>query len=108
MRTRWAAAVLCASVFGLNIWRAARQSITIDEAFTYLEYVSQSWSSVFLKMNEANNHVLFSALARLSVLAFGASEFSLRLPSVLASALFLYCVARLAFLLAPGHLMPVL
>lgn len=100
--------LLCACVFGLNVWRAARQSITIDEAFTYIEYVSESWASVFFKMNEANNHILFSALARLSVLALGPSEFSLRLPSVLASILFLYCVTRLAFLLAPGRLMPML
>jgi hypothetical protein len=67
----------------LCAYRAATQSITVDEATTYLNYVREHWANVWSNY-DPNNHILYSILAQLSVRAFRISEFSLRLPSVLA------------------------
>ena len=63
-------------------YRAAVQSFTADEAFSYNEFVSGSWGRIYARY-DANNHILYSVLAKLSTGAFGANEFALRLPSVL-------------------------
>jgi len=76
--------------------RACIQSITIDEADTYLAYVRPArptyWEAA------ANNHVLNSLLMRLSTSLLGVSNFSLRLPAVLGAALYItaaYVLVRL-------------
>jgi len=63
-------------------YRAATQSFTSDEAFSYNEFVSGSWGRIYARY-DANNHVLYSILAKVSMGAFGVNEFALRLPSVL-------------------------
>ena len=63
--------------------RAAQQSLTIDEAFSYNDFISGPWSRIWGRY-DANNHILYSILAKLSVRAFHLSEFALRLPSLLA------------------------
>lgn len=101
-----------AAVLGANFYRAATQSFTPDEAYTYNLYVSQPLRQTFT-LYDANNHVLYTLLARASAGALGASEFSLRLPSVLGGGLYLggvFLLCRLAlgsgwmFLLAVGAL----
>ena len=98
------------------IYRAGTQSITIDEATTYLNYVRDSWTNVWSRY-DPNNHVLYSLLAQFSVRAFHISEFSLRLPSVLAGFFLVFgfhrvliatvpsaiirCIAVIGFSLAP-------
>jgi hypothetical protein len=67
----------------LCAYRAAHQSITVDEATTYLNYVRGPWSNVWGPY-DPNNHVLFSILARISVHLFHISELTLRLPTVIA------------------------
>jgi hypothetical protein len=64
-------------------YRAATQSITADEAFTWDRFLTGSWGQIFTRY-DANNHILYSILAKLSISTFGVSEFALRLPSVLA------------------------
>ena len=78
---------------GLCAYRAAMQSITVDEASTYLNYVREHWANVWSNY-DPNNHILYSILAQLSVRAFHVSEFSLRLPSVLAGFFFVIGVHR--------------
>ncbi|HEY7335804.1 MAG TPA: hypothetical protein VH639_13035 [Bryobacteraceae bacterium] len=68
-------------------YRAATQSFTSDEAFSYNEFISGDWSRLYDSFS-ANNHLLYSILAKLSIGAFGASEFALRLPSVLSGFFF--------------------
>jgi uncharacterized membrane protein len=92
-----APAFLCA-IFLLNVYRAATQSITIDEASTWSKFVSQPLAGFFLPY-DANNHVLNSLLCGISVNLFGLSEFSLRLPSVLAGGLYLASAWRISVLL---------
>ncbi len=64
-------------------YRAAQQSFTVDESTTFLNYVRGPWARVYSHY-DPNNHVLYSMLAKLSIRAFRVSEFTLRLPSVLA------------------------
>jgi hypothetical protein len=69
------------------VYRALTQSITFDEATTFLEFMRGSFRSIFTQY-DASNHVLYTLLGRASIALLGASEFALRLPSVLAAAAF--------------------
>ena len=75
--------ILALARFVVCCYRAVHQSIVIDEAFTFNRFVKGPWSSISAEYH-ANNHVLYSILAKLSVGVFGLSEFTLRLPSLLA------------------------
>lgn len=68
---------------GLCAYRAATQSLVHDEAFFFEHFVDGPWTRLWAPY-DASNHVLYTALAKLSVQVFGLSEFALRLPSVLA------------------------
>ncbi len=96
--TRAAAIAVLALLFAVNVWRARTQSITIDEAFTYNLYLTTPWKDIFTHY-DANNHVLYTLLARTAVRWFGRSEFAFRLPSLLAGLLYFWAVYRLARLL---------
>jgi hypothetical protein len=77
-------AIACAFVrFAVCCYRAAHQSIIIDEATTYNKFVSGPWNKLFGRY-DANNHILSSFLIKISVTLGGLSEFNLRLPSLLA------------------------
>jgi hypothetical protein len=69
--------------FSFCCYRAAQQSIVVDEALTFNRFVKGPWSGIYGDY-DANNHILYSILAKLSVGVFGLSELTLRLPSVLA------------------------
>lgn len=73
--------------FALCFFRAATQSLTHDEAFTYLQFASGPWENWHGPF-DANNHVLYTLLERLSVVIFGTSELSIRLPSLFGGLLF--------------------
>jgi len=64
-------------------YRAAHQSITVDEAFTFTRFLKGPWSDIYGNY-DANNHVLYSILAKLSIQSFGLTELSIRLPSLIA------------------------
>jgi Dolichyl-phosphate-mannose-protein mannosyltransferase len=74
-------------------YRASHQSIVLDEAYTYNRYLG-SWHDVYW-LYEANNHVLFSILAKLSIRLFGLSELALRLPTVIAGFFLIWGVFRI-------------
>lgn len=85
----------------LFLWIAARaaiQSITIDEADTYLTYVARPSPSHWEAA--ANNHVLNSLLMRLSTAVFGVSALSARIPALLGAALYIGAALVLARLIA--------
>src|SRR5580704_2452365 len=76
--------------------RAAIQSITIDEAETYLNWVWPAYPTHWTP--HANNHVLNSMLMRLFATIFGASPLTLRIPALLGAALYItaaYSLVRL-------------
>jgi len=75
------------------LYRAAHQSIVLDEAYTYNRFLSGSWADVYW-VYKTNNHVLYSILAKLSIHLFGLSELAIRLPSVIAGFFLIYGAFR--------------
>ena len=93
MRTRTAFSVngwlLAAGAFAL-VWVIARanlQSVTIDEADSYLGYVSLDWPSHFYPTS--GNHVLLSILDRILIGLFGLSHLTLRGPSLIGAVIYI-------------------
>jgi hypothetical protein len=77
---------------GVNLYRAATQSITHDEAVTYERFVSGPLYRL-VSSTDANNHILHSLLCRATVGVCGPSELALRLPSLAGGFLFLTMIA---------------
>jgi hypothetical protein len=77
------------------VWRASALSVTIDEAYTFNQFVAGGFTGIFLSGFDANNHVLHSALVWLSTSLFGISEFGIRIPALLGTAGFLYLLPAL-------------
>lgn len=82
----------------LIIARACLQSITIDEADSFLLFAHQSWPSQWYP--SSGNHVLNSILMRFITTVFGISEFTVRFPAILGAILYIasafYLSANLA------------
>jgi hypothetical protein len=72
---------------GFCTYRAVTQSITYDEACTYIQFVRGSWWNAVTQYS-ANNHVLFTLLAKLSTDTLGVTELTLRLPTLLGAGLY--------------------
>ena len=64
------AAALLTALALVNVYRAWAQSNVCDEAYTYLAFLTGSLGGVFTDYT-ANNHVLFSVLAKLATGMFG-------------------------------------
>lgn len=85
--------LLCA-VFVLCLYRAATQSFTIDESFTFLHYVNVSFSEAIAEYS-ANNHVLQTLLMRVFRRLLGRSELVMRIPTLLGCVLYLTAAYRI-------------
>jgi hypothetical protein len=73
------------------IWavvRACVQSITIDEAFTYLYFAAKPLNTVWEP--GSNNHVLNSLLMWMATHAFGTSNITVRAPALLGAVLYIF------------------
>src|SRR5437763_7225180 len=90
-----AACLLLLALWAANVYRAATQAITPDEAITYTRYVGPPLRDS-LQRTTANNHVLNTLLARIPTSYFHLTDLALRLPSVLLGGLYLWAVFRLA------------
>ena len=93
---------LAGVIFAFTAYRAYIQAFTIDEAFTYINYVQHGWQGIFHGPFDANNHILYSILEKFCKQWFGMSELSLRVPALLGAALFLWSTAELCTMLVPG------
>ncbi len=74
--------------------------ITYDEALTYVNYAGRSFAYIFSDVTFNSNHVLYSALARVSTLVFGVHAWALRLPAMVAGIFVMpvyYAFARSVF-----------
>ncbi len=98
---RYALAATAAFAFLCVLARAAIQSITIDEADTYLDFAATPAPTHWLAA--ANNHVLNSLLMRLSTTLFGVSELTVRMPALLGAAVYIGSALVLANLLPAGR-----
>lgn len=86
---RVAALGICLLALATSIYRAATQSITIDEAATYVDFVSTGWHT-FFHSYDPNNHPLYTLLAKVTTGIFGPSEFTLRMPALAGAVVFLW------------------
>ena len=81
------------AAFALVIARASIQSITIDEADTYLTFVGRMAPSHWSP--GANNHPLNSVLMRIFVSVWGVHHLSVRGPVLIGAAVYIEAVRRL-------------
>ena len=88
--------MLLAAVFATNVYRAATQGITVDEAFTYQHFVAPPLGEI-MTTYDVNHHVLNSLLAKISISLFGVSELGLRIPSLLGGLIYLIAVRAIVF-----------
>jgi hypothetical protein len=68
-----------------------------DEILTHVRYMSRSLGEIITTYDDQNNHLLYTILARLSLMIFGDNAWALRLPAVffgVGSILALYLLAR--------------
>lgn len=77
-------------------YRAAVVAFTYDESWTFNAFARAEWRSTFWNLDPvANNHILHSLLMKASWILFGSSEYSLRIPVLLAHILYLLISYRL-------------
>ena len=86
---------LVALVAAASIYRAATQGIVHDEAVTYLMFIEGPLEHVFTRYT-ANNHVLFTLAANATTGVLGVTEFTLRLPSLVAAFVYMVVATLLA------------
>src|ERR1039458_7338631 len=91
---RLALAVIVA-VFTGEAWLAAVRPVTPAEALAYDRFVRPPMSET-LHQPSRNPDVLYTLLEKRSVGLFRVSEFSIRLPAVLAGGLYLWAIWRLS------------
>ncbi|MGO9258258.1 MAG: hypothetical protein ACLQU1_18375 [Bryobacteraceae bacterium] len=84
-------------IFAWIVARASIQSITIDEADTYLAFVARPSPSHWEAA--ANNHVLNSLLMRLSTVLFGVSQLSVRIPALIGAGIYIWAAVTLVRLI---------
>lgn len=98
-----AARILAAIALYWIVHRALVQSITLDEALTFLFWVHPSAPTHWEP--HSNNHILNSILMRLSIGLMGLSHFSTRAPALLGGALYIFGTYRLSIRLASTPLL---
>jgi hypothetical protein len=85
---RHAAPLLLAGLaFCLVVARARLQSITIDEAASYVHFAGPSWPDQWFPSSQ--NHVLNSILERVVTYVFGLDELTVRLPALAGAAIYI-------------------
>ena len=103
MSRLWKALALAVTAFlvAAAAYRAATLSITVDEAYTYTQFASRPLGAAVAEY-DANNHVLYTLLAKAATGLLGAGDFTLRLPALAGAALFYAALYRLMLRLAGG------
>ena len=94
---RWALGGLSCLLMAYAVLRACTISFSWDEAFTYLNHVR--WDVLMIRehdMSSANHHLLNVWGMWVCAKLFGTHELSLRLPNLLALALYLYAAVRMS------------
>lgn len=97
-RVKWLILLMAVGLLTYTSLRAALLSMTHDESSTFLNYLHQSvWECFYSEVcwGTANMHLLNTFLMQVSVKVFGTHPLAVRLPNVLAHALYLYFSYRL-------------
>jgi hypothetical protein len=95
VRSRWTLGGVAALAMAWAFIRAAVQSITIDEANSYVQFASRHLYLWYA----ANNHILNSTLMYGFTRLLGPSQFTARLPALLGAAFYITAAYRLCRLL---------
>jgi hypothetical protein len=101
MSTKAKRLVLLGTAAFAMIWAIARacvQSISADEAGTYVNWIATKR----LFFPSANNHILNTVLMWLFTQTFGTSELTVRLPALIGAALYITASYRVCRLLSPS------
>jgi len=87
-------------VFAVNVYRAATQPVTIDEAYVYQTKIRNYATPAHILTGKysSENHILQTLLAFASVKIFRVSELTLRIPSLLGGLLYLIGIYRMSML----------
>ena len=85
------------------IVRACLQSITVDEAGSYLIFAKESWPAQWFP--SSGNHVLNTILMRLNATIFPCNELTTRMPAILGAAVYIGSAAYLCVLLTARRLL---
>lgn len=80
-------------LFGFVVIKAASTDLIFDEAWSFFTYAGSPLG--FLRLDIANNHPLNSLLVYLATRLFGSAELVIRLPDILAGALYLAATGAL-------------
>jgi hypothetical protein len=75
---------LLAAGSAIRAWFAVTRTMGYDESVTFLSYASNPFSIALSRYSAPNNHLLNTALVRVSYLLFGISPLAVRLPALLA------------------------
>ncbi|HTS50082.1 MAG TPA: hypothetical protein VMH05_19180 [Bryobacteraceae bacterium] len=99
------AALICLAIAALCIVviRACLQSITVDEADSFLQYARNPQPSHWWPVSD--NHVLNSLLMRLAAAIFGVSNLTVRLPAILGALLYIGSAFYLCLLITDRRLL---
>lgn len=86
-----------AALIAFDIYKASTAYITIDECWSYADFVPQTfWEIIsYSKTTAANNHILNTLLMKFFVWLGGNSELLLRMPNILGHILYLFISYRL-------------
>ncbi len=96
----WLLVIMASFAFIWIVHRAIVQSITLDEADTFLRWVAPDPPAYWEP--HSNNHVLNSMLMRVSIGLFGLSPLTMRMPALLGGLLYIFAMYRLCVLLTGG------
>jgi len=91
--------ILCLTLWFYLCLRAIYIPLVHDEAATFFWYINSGKFLPFLSHQDANNHILNSALSVITYTLFGNSQFVLRLPNLLFAFVYFYYIFKLAWLI---------
>jgi hypothetical protein len=86
----------------LIVARACTQSVTLDEAESYLGFAGNTWPAQWTP--SSGNHVLNSLLERLATSIFPLNELTLRAPAMIGAAIYIGSAFYLCVLLTERKL----
>lgn len=88
--------LIAIAIFTYVFIRVFTIPVTTDESWTYISFVNLSvWDIITAALPYANNHILNTLLTKLTTTA-GHHEFWLRLPNLVACAVYIYAANRLS------------
>jgi hypothetical protein len=93
---------LSITAFCVVVVRACIQSITVDEAGSYLIFARESWPAQWFP--SSGNHVLNTILMRLITTIFPFDELTTRMPAILGAAVYIGSAAYLCALMTARRL----